>query len=322
MKKIYIVRIKIELEENNEDEYYEKEKWFELFEYKDKKCSWRIKKNGEIDFILGNYEDRYEALADGKILYFNILYEVHRSDCRFKLGEANYMTKMYHEDRGYTLEEFIGNEEWFFNTKEDSSNFLGLGVYEIDKEIDEYDEYEKILMREITVVTDEPFPFLEKIKKMDANYKYSKKSQEIFNLIRLAEQADKKTAILLLCQALETMGENKKRPQKEINVLDECINLIDKSDLTNQQKEPLKNMLSRAKSISNKNKSKNLIGKYSLYEYKQFDKMKIFNEAYRIRGKITHGEKVDYIDAFRCGRYLKIMVLDILKEWSKDNTKN
>lgn len=42
--------------------------------------------------------------------------------------------------------------------------------------------------------------------------------------------------------------------------------------------------------------------------------MKIFNEAHRIRGKITHGEKVDYIDAFRCSRYLKIIVLDILKE--------
>ena len=147
---MYIARIKIKLEENNEDRYYEKRKWFELFEYKDKKCKWRIKDNGVIDFILGKYEDRYEALEDGKILYFNILYEIHRNDWRFKLGEANYITKMYHEDRGYTFEQFIENEEWFFNTKKDSADFLGLGVYEIDEEMEEYDEYGKFLIGKLT----------------------------------------------------------------------------------------------------------------------------------------------------------------------------
>ena len=319
---MYIARIKIKLEENNEDKYYEKEKWFELFEYKDKKCRWRIKKNGEIDFILGNYEDRYEALADGKILYFNILYEIHRNNWQFKLGEANYITKMYHEDRGYTLEEFMRNEEWFFNTKKDSADFLGLGVYEIDKEIDEYDEYKKMLIGEITTITEKTFSFLEKIKKMDINYKYSKKSQEIFNIVRLSENADKKTRILLLCQALETMGENKKRTQEEINVLEQCINLIDKSSLTKNQKDPIKNMLKQSKNISSKNKCKNIIEEYCLYDYKQFDKMKVFNDAYTIRGKIIHGEELEDNTDFSCSCYLKKMVIDILKEWTKDNIKS
>lgn len=53
----------------------------------------------------------------------------------------------------------------FLIVKKDGSIFLGLGVYEIDKQIDEYDEYEKILIEEITVVIEEQFPFLEKIKK-------------------------------------------------------------------------------------------------------------------------------------------------------------
>ena len=318
---MYIARIKIKLEENNEDRYYEKGKWFELFEYKDKKCKWRIKDNGVIDFILGKYEDRYEALEDGKILYFNILYEIHRNDWRFKLGEKNYITKMYHDDRGYTFDQFIENEEWFFNSKKDSADFLGLGVYEIDEEMEEYDEYGKFLIGKLTAVTEKPFSFLERIKKMDSNYKYSKRTQEIFNLVRLAEKADEKTKILLLCQALERMGENKNRTDAEIEVLEKCIKCIDESNLTIDQKEPLKNMLRQSKKISNKNKCKNLIEKYSKYEYKQFNKMKILNDAYKLRGKITHGEELDDDTDFSCGYYLKVLVLDILKEWSRDKIK-
>ena len=33
------------------------------------------------------------------------------------LGDNNYITQMYHEDRGYTIEEFNENEEWFFCSK-------------------------------------------------------------------------------------------------------------------------------------------------------------------------------------------------------------
>lgn len=317
---MYIARIKISWGENNKNKHYENNKWYDLFEYNDKVCKWRMNDHGIFEFIIGTYEDRFEALEDGKMLYFNILYELHRNDFGFELGDSEYITNVFDKDRGYTLSEFKANEEWFFSTKKYKSNFLGLGVFEIDNDIKDYDKYYNHRIEfSIQCIIDEPFEFLDRIISLNKKYKYSKESQEIFNLVRLSEKADEKTKILLLCQALERMGENKSRTEDEVSVLEKCIECIEKSDLQASQKEPLKNMLNQSKNISSKNKCKNLIEKYCLCNYKKFDKIKIFDAAYSLRGKIIHGEEVHDHTDFSCARYLKIMVLDILKEWSKDN---
>jgi len=317
---MYLARIKISWGENNRNDYYEYDKWYDLFEYNDKICRWRMKSNGIFEFAIGIYENRVEALEDGKMLYFNILYELHRNYYGFKLGDDRYITNVFCKDRGYTLSEFKKNEEWFFSTKEYRANFLGLGIFEIDNDFEDYDKYYSLSGAiSIQCINNEPFNFLKSITNLNHNYKYSKKSQEIFNLVRLSEQADEKTKILLLCEALERMGEYKDREKEEIEVLEKCINFIEESSLTTNQKEPLKNMLRQSKKISSKNKCKILIEKYSLCEYKQFNKMEIFNEVYKLRGKIIHGEELEDDTDYSCGYYLKIIVLDVLKEWTKEN---
>lgn len=318
---MYIARIKIKLKEEYDNIYYEKNKWMECFMYKDKICKWRFKENGIIDFIIGNYENKHEALKDGKILYFNILYEIHRSKWKFILGESNYITNMYHENNEYTSREFMENEEWFFNNKKRSSDFLGLGIYEIEKNIEEYDEYGKISACNVTIISKEPFAFLDNISKMDYNCKYSKSCQKIFNLVRMSEESDVETTILLLCQALETMGEDKDKEMKEIELIKKLIKIARESEIDDNQKNSLISFLESGKKISSRKKCENLINKYSKYDYTQFDKKKIFKEAYDLRSKIIHGDEIDESNAHEISYYLKYLVLDILKEWSKEKNK-
>ena len=316
---MYIARVKILKDSKYKNEYYEKNKWLELFEYNDKKCYWRIEEDGIIEFVLGYYEDRFKALEDGKKLYFNILYDLHRNEHSYALGDNSYITKMYHEDRGYSVKEFNKNEEWFFNNKKFRSNFLGLYVFEIDDSINDYDKYYKSYTGNIYVINNKPFNFLNRITKLDDSYKYSKKNQEIFNLVRLAEETDENSQILLLCQALEIMGEEKNKTEEEINLLNQLIKEVKESNLANEQKESLKGMLEAGKKISSRRKCKNLIEKYCKIEYKGFNKFEIFKEAYTLRSSIIHGDKIQNDNIYYIDSCLKIMVLDILKEWSKDD---
>lgn len=110
---MYIARIKIKMQEGYENGYYKKEEWKELFRYKDKICSWRIRNGGYIEFVLGYYKDRLQALNDGKMLYFNILYRIHRCHSNFELGDESYISRLYHSGHGYTAKEFMKNEEFF-----------------------------------------------------------------------------------------------------------------------------------------------------------------------------------------------------------------
>lgn len=317
---MYIAGIKIKMREGYENGYYEKEEWKELFRHKDKVCSWRIRKGGYLEFVLGYYKDRFQALNEGKMLYFNILYRIHRRHSNFELGDDTYISRIYHSEHGYTLKEFIQNEEWFFSTKKYQSNLLGLQVYEIDKDLNDYDKYQNEWNVKLTAEDNKPFAFLEEIGKLDEKNKFSKKTQEIFNLVSLSEKADERTKILLLCQAIETMETNDLKTKKEIAVIEECIEIVKKSDLEEKQKNSMLGLLSNSKKISSREKCNRLIEKYFKNKYDEFNERDVFKKVYTWRSEIIHGEELSEKIGNSYIYYLKIIVLDILKEWCKDDT--
>ena len=77
----------------------------------------RIKMKMREEYENGYYKDRFQALNDGKMLYFNILYRIHRCHSNFELGDESYISRLYHSGHGYTSKKFMKNEEWFFCTK-------------------------------------------------------------------------------------------------------------------------------------------------------------------------------------------------------------
>ena len=313
---LYLVRIKIDWGENNKNEYYKTNEWYELFKHNDKVCKWKIDEKGMMEFALGMYTDKIEAINDGKMLYFNILYDLHRNEHGFKLGDGEYVIQRWYGDCKEDFEKFIDNEEWFIIGKKHRFNPLGLAVFEADN-LEDYEKSYKSYGIKWTAINNEPFKFFARIQDLDESYKYSEKSQEIFRLISLSEKADEKTSILLLCQALETMGENEKKSDEEINEINKCIELINKSGLAQDQKSSILGMLQFGKNISSRKKCLNLVEKYCFKEYKHFDKEKVINEAYVLRSKIIHGEKILEDTDYSCGYFLKFIVLDVLKEWAK-----
>ena len=123
-----------------------------------------------------------------------------------------------------------------FLYKKYQSDFLGLQIYEIDKDLNDYDKYQNEWNVKLSAEDNKPFAFLEEISELDEKNKFSKKTQEIFNLVSLSEKADERTKILLLGQAIETMGTNNLKTKKEIEVIEKCIEIVKKSDLEDKQK--------------------------------------------------------------------------------------
>ena len=129
------------MEDNIDNTFYEKNKWKKLFKYNNKNCFWRITKDNYIEYALGKYSNEKDALIDGKVLYFNILYNMHMSRENFDYGDEEYVTNFFHENANYTYEEYINEEKWFINSKDRFSNFCGLGIYELDESIDDFDNF-------------------------------------------------------------------------------------------------------------------------------------------------------------------------------------
>ena len=244
---MFIVRINIKWNKKKQNDYYNINEFYKIFEYNGKKCHWRITKDSDMEFFLGIYRDRLEALEDGKMLYFNILYNLHRYTQCQELGDKSYIKSEYSDFYECSLDEFYKNEEWFFYKKYITDTCYGLGVFEIDNGLDDFEKYHKSIKIKYKIVCNKPFNFLDKISNLDQSYKFSKKNQEIFGLISMSENSTEEIGILLLCQALEMMSENAERTDEEKEVIDELIATIEKSRLKITQKKSLKNYLASGK---------------------------------------------------------------------------
>lgn len=315
---MWFPRIKIRIINSVVNKYYEYDKWVYICDFKTKKMFFRYRRSDYLEFIIDGYESKQEALKDGKILFSNILFYGYKSFFNFNMGDATYITKAFHDNQGYTIEDFSKNEEWFFNTKKYSADFLGLSIYEANDKND-LDTY-KSLYGELRSVMDDSIDLIEWVKNIDYDLTYTENNYKIFHMFKLVEYSDTNTQILLLCQILEIMGINSDKSDKIKHIIDNLKIIIDSEDISNSEKESLKGGLENLKHESSRKKIKELLKKYSKKEYKSFNKYNLVNECYKLRSLIIHGDVIDETgDAFDKAFKLKTVVLDIFKEWVKDN---
>lgn len=317
---MWFPRVKIKISNSLENKYYEFNKWIVLSKFKNKNIYFKYREDNIIEFVLDGYLTREEALTDGKILFFNILFAGYYSFLNFKMGDASYITKMFHEGHGYSVENFLKNEEWFYNTKKYSSNFLGLSIYEAEniKDLENYEDF-SIKMWSIQDSEIDIFKYLQNI---DYECIYNEKNQKIFHLFNLVEEGSAEIKILLLCQILETLAINKKRDKKIIDLLNDFKNQINLLSIDADEKKSICSGIENLKNISNKSKIDNLIKKYCKKKYSNFNIEKLIKDCYSLRSTIIHGGEIaNQNEVFSNAYYLKILVLDIFKEWSKDNNE-
>ena len=316
---MWFPRVRIKILASIENHFYEPNKWNSITNYNnDKKILFRYRKDDSLEFIIDGYDNKQEALKNGKILFSNILLYGYKSFFDFKMGDASYMTKMFHEGKGYTSEDFRNNEEWFFNTKKDSADFLGLSIYEA-QDIEDLDTYKTIHI-ETKGILDEDIDIIKWMKNIEYDITYTEENQKIFHMFKLVEYSDTNTQILLLCQILEIMGINTDKSEKIKHIIDDLKAIIDSKDISDSEKESLKGGLENLKQESSRKKINSLLNKYCKKDYKLFNKNKLVNECYKLRSLIIHGEIIEETnDALDKAWKLKEVVLDTFTEWLKHN---
>ncbi len=311
-------KVKIHMLNSANNKYYKENEWIFLSKFKTKNLYFRYKHNNDIEFLIDGYLNKKAALINGKILFFNVLFNGYKSFFNFQMGDGSYVTRWYNQNCKCTQKEFFGNQEYFFTENKSNSNDLGLVIYKANS-IEELDKYRKLTGILIGNITQE-LDIIKWVKDIDYTCLYTSKCQKIFHLLNLIENADINIKILLLCQALEYMGTNEKRSTDAQNVIKECITVVENSNIEDAEKKSLKGALNGLKNESSNHKIEKLLGKYNTKKYKFFDKYKLVKECYKLRSKIIHGEIIDEIDdGFDKTMKLKAVVLDTFKEWSKQN---
>ncbi|MDO5394213.1 MAG: hypothetical protein Q4F33_06410, partial [Mycoplasmatota bacterium] len=115
-------------------------------------------------------------------------------------------------------------------------------------------------------------------------------------------------------------SKNEKKSDEAIELLDSFIAKLKDSDIEDTEKQSLENGIEALKQVSSGKKIKKLLDKYCKKEYKNFNKNKIVRDSYGLRSRIIHGDEINDEDDVGTNVYfLKYVVLDTFKEWSKEN---
>lgn len=319
---MWIPRVKIKLKNPAEIRFCKLNEYISLGKFKEKDLYYKFYDNSNLEVVILGYESREEALVDGKILYFNVLFNGYRTFLNYSMGDFDYV-KWYCDPKYFKCleEEFYKNEEWFYCEKSGERDFLGLQV-EWSESLEKLDEYKDKykLSGEIFVVYDREIDFIKEMKEIDYDCSYNEKNQKIFNLFHLVEKAEDDIKILLLCQILETMSEKENKSDDAVEVLETFITTLKNSSLEKTEKDSLIGGIEGLKLISSGKKIKKLLDKYCKRDYKGFNKNKVVRNSYSLRSRIIHGEKLAEEDDVGTNVYfLKFIVLDTFKEWSKEN---
>jgi len=315
---MWFPRVKIYISNSIDNKYYNVDKWYYITNFKTKKLYFRYRKDNRLEFVIDSYKNKQEALKNGKILYSNVLFYGYKSFFDFEMGDRFYITSLYDEWYDCTKEEYIKNEEWFFDTKNNSCDSLGLSIFKGDN-INDLDSYQSIEV-EMKAFLKESIDIVVGLHNLDYDLKYTEKIQKIFHMFELVEESDTNTKILLLCQILEIMGINSDKSEEAKSLIIKFQKIVDRSDLSILEKQSLRGGLETLKRESSSKKIKKLINKYCNKDY-TFNKKKLIDECYTLRSLIIHGEKIkDKNNVYNLACKLKIITLDTFKEWSKHNS--
>lgn len=319
---MWIPRIKIKLNGCCEIGFCKHNEYINLGKFKKKDLYYKFYDNNNLKFVLFDYDNREDALRDGKTLYFNVLFNGYKTFLNYYMGDSDYVKWHYYPKYfNCTEDEFYKNEEWFYCEKSGERDFLGLQIEYADslEKLDEFKEKEKT-SAELFVVYDDEIDFIKEMRKVDYDCSFNKKNQKIFNLFNLVEKAEDNIKILLLCQILETMSEKGNKSDSAVDLINSFIITLKNSNLEESEKCSLKSGIDGLKLISSGKKIKNLLDKYCKKKYNNFNKNKVINKSYSLRSKIIHGEELSEKDNVENNVYfLKTIVLDTFKEWAKEN---
>ena len=275
---------------------------------------WRFRKDYLYELVAGVFEDPNDALKCAKQMYVSLFYELVWRGFQIKdAGCSSYEIRLSHNEepkvRGYQ-----GDESFFFWNKHYRGGRIGPGVFEVNRSIDEFDEYHFLEAR-FSIIRDSDL----NLENVDAyHFSYCREAQEFFNTIMLAENAsDYGMKMTIYCGLLEHLSESKDKERDVIRVIGQLINSVDDSDLSPEKKESLKNYLRNGRRMSARQRCVTLCERYAKLNYGGFSCKKIIDEAYSIRSAFSHGENCENRYSL-CAAYIRRLTLDVIKNYMKE----
>ncbi|MBQ8881960.1 MAG: hypothetical protein IJY70_01015 [Clostridia bacterium] len=304
---LYVAHVGIQLK--NITTTAEKDRWHIIKTVNNIEYRWKINKDLLYEVLAGVFTDRVEALKCAKQIYVTLLFSLLRG--RIRVAESaceSYAPRFYHLSEWAECSTcFYPNDECFEGTKQLTNGQLGLGVFEVDNSIDEFDKY-FFLQIEMSSSYDSNLNFDNVDEYM---FLYNKEAQELFSNILLAENTqDYGMRILIYCSILESITDNSLKSPKIISILDDFIHELDNLEISNDEKSQLKNLLNNGKNMSSRQKCKELVKKYGKSHYGDYPAKKIIDDAYSVRSTYSHGKR--YHNVKETTKYMRYVVLDVI----------
>jgi hypothetical protein len=317
MKRLYVARAAVQL--GNDIPVYDKNTWYHIKTVNEIDYRWRFHNNYIYEVVAGVFQNKSIALKYAKSIYVTLLYKMLKSQIPLRDAGCNtYASRFYDPSVDKSLEEFTENENFFYWSPMYIGGSTGVGVYEEEKSIDDFDNYEFMFA---TLSISSPNKRLDFENVNEYTFTYCKQAQELLSSVILAESAfNTGMKMTIHCGLLEHISEGGKKDACVITKIDELIENIRDSELLDDYKNQIINYLREGKEISANQKCKKVIAKYAKDKYGPFTANQVFDAAYRCRSAFSHGEGRNAKKVERIA-YMKYLVLDVIKGYMLDMEK-
>ena len=276
---------------------------------------WKFDSDDSCHVLAGVFEDAHAALNCAKQIYVSLFYELMKQGFGIEgMGCSAYEMRFYDPEHDGNFENYVNNESFFFWNKRYAGGWLGPGVFEVNRSIDEFCDY-RFMRGHIEARNDTEID----LANIDRpRFAYCQEAWEYLDTITLAENAwDHGLKMTIYCGLLEHLSDDRSKDGDMLAMLDKLVECVDSSELPPANKNSLKSFLNSGRKVSSRQRCRNLCAKYAKPEYSGYSRKKIIDDAYGVRSAFSHGEKID-----RPGspgvRYMKFIVLDVVENYMRE----
>lgn len=229
----YIAHVGIELSEDANT--CEKGKWYHIKKVDSIEYRWRFCSDLTYEVIAGPFDNKNKALARAKQMYITLIYSLLKGG--FGISDAgcnSYEQRFYDEEYDGDIENFSKNENFFFWTPHYVGGLLGPGVFEVDDNIDQFEEYKFLTGKMLPVEYDSQMEFDNADQYV---FTYNRESQALLNSVIVAQQTmEYGMKMTIYCGIFEHLSKNGLKSEAFQAEINELIKQAESCDLDSVEK--------------------------------------------------------------------------------------
>lgn len=296
----YIAHAAVKLQDGILDE--QKNKWVHIKNSDHIEYRWRVCGDRFCEIIAGPFDDKFDALRCAKKMQVTLLYAT--------IGRYTFLEKavpdFYSPDLDSDKTGVIENGESVFHSIRVRQRFAGPSVFEVIDSIDEFDDYKPVSISISTSST----VHLDLSNIDTGSFHYNCTVHDLFQSIEVAENAHNfGIRMTIYCGLLEHLAKDARKENEVQTEIDALVEHVNESNLSHENKSQLLQYLEAGRNQSARQKCRKLIERYANEYYGDYPAKKVFDTAYSLRSKFSHGEIVQHN---AIASHIKNVVLDVI----------